>query len=41
MKTNFYIEYHGRKELYNKIVDSIKEIWKGKGGTKKENRNTV
>lgn len=39
MQTNFYIEYHGKKELYKKMVETIKDIWRKKGCKVKDLNN--
>ena len=40
MKTNCYVEFNGKKKLYQDIIDEVKEIWKAKGGKVKD-INTV
>lgn len=39
MKTNVYVEYSGSKKDIKALTDTVKEIWKEKGGKVKDLSN--
>ena len=39
MKTNCYVEYHGKKELYQTMIDAVKSTWRANGGKVKDLNN--